>query len=52
MVEGVSTFIFSTLAFVSLFVMDGWVMKVAGVFVCLLLAYFVAWVIDKIKGEA
>ncbi|CAH5625091.1 hypothetical protein AI3013V2_1366 [Enterobacter cloacae] len=50
MVEGITTCLCSFAAFGSLFVLDGW-MKMAGFVGFLVLAYLVAWAVDKVKGE-
>lgn len=52
MVEGVTTCLCSIVAFGSLFVLEGWGMKLAGFISFLVLAYLVAWMIDVLKGEA
>jgi len=36
----------------SLFLLDGWLWKIVGFFGFFLLAYFVAYLMDKLKGEA
>lgn len=52
MVEAISTGICSIAAFACLFLLDGIILKLLGFVGFFALAYFVAWIIDKIKGEA
>lgn len=52
MVEALSTCVCTTAALVCLFVLDGWIMKLAGFVGFLVLAYLVIWVTDIVKGEA
>ena len=51
-VEAISTGICSFAAFFSLFLLDGWLWKIIGFFGFFMLAYFVAYLLDKLKGEA
>jgi len=51
-VEAISTGIFSFAAFFSLFLLDGWLWKIIGFFGFFMLAYLVAYLLDKLKGEA
>ena len=51
-VEALSTGICSFAAFFSLFLFDDWLSKIAGFFGFFMLAYFVAYLMDKLKGEA
>lgn len=51
-VEAISTGICSFAAFFSLFLLDGWLWKIIGFFGFFMLAYLVAYLLDKIKGEA
>jgi len=50
--EAISTGIFSFAAFFSLFLLDGWLWKIVGFFGFFMLAYFVTYLMDKLKGEA
>ena len=51
-VEAISTGICSFAAFFSLFLLDGWLWKIIGFFGFFMLAYLVAYLVDKLKGEA
>ena len=51
-VEAISTGICSFAAFFSLFLLDGWLWKIIGFFGFFMLAYLVAYLLDKLKGEA
>lgn len=51
-VEAISTGICSFAAFFSLFLLDGWLWKIIGFFGFFILAYLVAYLLDKLKGEA
>lgn len=51
-VEATSTGICSFAAFFSLFLLDGWLWKIIGFFGFFMLAYLVAYLLDKLKGEA
>ncbi|WP_052259282.1 hypothetical protein [Pantoea agglomerans] len=51
-VEAISTGICSFAAFFSLFLLDGWLWKIIGFFGFIMLAYLVAYLLDKLKGEA
>ncbi|MGC0916942.1 hypothetical protein [Pantoea agglomerans] len=51
-VEAISTGICSFAAFSSLFLLDGWLWKIIGFFGFFMLAYLVAYLLDKLKGEA
>ncbi|KPA06104.1 hypothetical protein [Pantoea agglomerans] len=51
-VEAISTGICSFAAFFSFFLLDGWLWKIIGFFGFFMLAYLVAYLLDKLKGEA
>lgn len=51
-VEAISTGICSFAAIFSLFLLDGWLWKIIGFFGFFMLAYLVAYLLDKLKGEA
>lgn len=51
-VEAISTGICSFAAFFSLFLLDSWLWKIIGFFGFFMLAYLVAYLLDKLKGEA
>lgn len=51
-VEAISTGICAFAAFFSLFLLDGWLWKIIGFFGFFMLAYLVAYLLDKLKGEA
>lgn len=51
-VEAISTGICSFAAFFSLFLLDGWLWKIIGFFGFFMLAYLIAYLLDKLKGEA
>jgi hypothetical protein len=51
-VEAISTGICSFAAFFSLFLLDGWLWKIIRFFGFFMLAYLVAYLLDKLKGEA
>lgn len=52
MIEALFTSLCSFTALGSLFILNGWGMKLAGFVGFLVLAYVVAWVMDIVKGEA
>jgi hypothetical protein len=51
-VEAFSTGICSFAAFFSLFIFGGWPLKIVGFFGFFILAWFIAYLMDKLKGEA
>ncbi|PQL29121.1 hypothetical protein C5L22_00240 [Pantoea ananatis] len=51
-VEAFSTGICSFAAFFSLFIFEGWPLKIVGFFGFFILAWFIAYLMDKLKGEA
>ncbi|EGT4410482.1 hypothetical protein AUM84_11780 [Cronobacter sakazakii] len=52
MVEAVSTCLCAFAAFGCLFILDGWLMKLAGFVGFFVLAYLVAWAADLVKGNS
>lgn len=50
LVEALSTGICSVAAFTSLFVLEGWGGKLIGFIGFFVLAYLIAWAVDKVKG--
>lgn len=52
LIEAFSTGICSVAAFASLFVLEGWAGKLSGFIGFFVLAYLIAWAVDKVKGQA
>ncbi|WP_049294318.1 hypothetical protein [Franconibacter helveticus] len=52
LVEALSTGICSIAAFTSFFVLEGWVGKITGLIGFFVLAYLIAWAVDKVKVQA
>lgn len=51
LLEAITTCLCSIAALGSLYVLEGWGMKMAGFVGFLALAYVVAWIVDIVKGE-
>lgn len=51
MVEAVTTCLCAFAAFGCLFIVDGWLMKLAGFVGFFALAYLIAWLVDLVKTE-
>ncbi|ELY2855753.1 hypothetical protein ACMSZT_003905 [Cronobacter dublinensis] len=51
MVEAITTCLCAFAAFGCLFIVDGWLMKLAGFVGFFALAYLIAWLVDLVKAE-